>query len=96
MEAHLKVQILPNRLSQSAEWSTSSNNLTLVRWLKQRIDSRLRQSFVHGRTCSGHPWKLAGARRKRVDAHGTSPWAEGPRVKPGQDDRVNLAFESEH
>src|ERR1700730_4217345 len=21
-----------------------------------------------------------------VDAHGTSPWAEGPRAKPGQDD----------
>jgi hypothetical protein len=23
----------------------------------------------------------------RVDAHGTSPWAEGPRIKSGHDDR---------
>jgi hypothetical protein len=26
--------------------------------------------------------------RKGVDAHGTSPWAEGPRDKPGQDDKT--------
>ncbi len=26
------------------------------------------------------------ARREGVDAHGSSPWAEGPQVKPGESD----------
>ena len=30
-----------------------------------------------------------------VDAHGSSPWAQGPRDEPGHDDWVNRSSESE-
>ncbi|MGH7112319.1 MAG: hypothetical protein ACREFK_18075, partial [Stellaceae bacterium] len=39
--------------------------------------------------------EAAGIRYGRVDAHGSSPWAEGPRVKPGHDDQMSISPEAQ-
>jgi len=45
-----------------------------------------RQSIPRARPCVGHPRLscLYSRRLQDVDAHGSSPWADGPRDKPGQ------------
>jgi hypothetical protein len=49
----------------------------------------------HARPRAGHPRLCGpGIRCERGDAHGSSPWAEGPRVKPGHDDHMLIAPEA--
>jgi hypothetical protein len=42
------------------------------------------------RPCAGHPRKPARRAPRLVDAHGSSPWAEGPRATPGQDGESSI------
>jgi len=55
-----------------------------------------RSARPEDKPCAGHPRKPARLVPRLVDAHGTRPWAEGPRAEPGHDDRVNRLSESEH
>jgi len=52
-------------------------------------------SPVAGLVPATHVFAVRSVERKEgVDAHGSSPWAEGPRAKPGQGDR-GLCWELE-
>src|SRR5271166_4782242 len=47
---------------------------------------QIREKILAGRGPSTHDPRVQG---RPVDAHGSSPWAEGPRFEPGHDEVAN-------